>query len=1344
VRAHAKASSANSYRRVGLTLATALVACATLFAVLAAGASAKLTRTPLSAPSSPITGAGSGPLTITTPGGIALDQATGNLFLNHGSGAAGSSTFLLNGTNNEAAPVGLVAPYTLTGFNFTGVTNGVAFDPASGTLYVVTSGGSSTALKIKRFARNPATEKFESVLPDLTATRGSAPGSTGFAAGSANAAATVDEDGNLFVGEFSCRCIVKFNSAGTQVATFNWFTNPSFGAVRPNAGIAVDSHGNVFVARGGSNGIITFPGTGSNEVENPAVTVVPGTVGATSVTIDAATDTLFVPFGNRVVQYDAANPTALVEEMEFGKSTLGTTTAVAYNSATDRVYVGDDGKNNVTVFGFPVPLPTPLAFAASDVTGSKATLNGSVDLEGFAEEECIFEYGKTTSYGNSVPCAEVLPTDSLSHPVSGQISGLEPDGVVYHYRLVAANANGSEASADRTFVTALTVATEDATNVGTANATLNGTVRPEGSTLSTCKFEWGLTTSAGYEKTTNCNPAAGSIDPDFTAHAVSASLSGLKANATYKFRLSTTKESGTVSGEELTFTTTGAPQLANVRSQATQSTALLMADINPSGFSTSYRFEWGPTAAYGNSAPLELEPNIDKGTEAVRVAVKVSGLAPASTYHYRLVATSVIGTTKSSDRTLETLNSCGLPEDRCFELVSPRDRGLVSMPGEQSSFIEIPRLAGESPGSFAFGVEGGYPGATTGGETLYRSFRDEAGWSSTQYNHSLEASSEGSNARFAVIGLSPDLECSVVASRLPLTSDPIALQIIEAGGGNLYSRAADGTYTLITDRAPETMSGHGTYPDEEFELIGMSNDCRRVVFVTEQHYVGISGAGTRRTYEWDDGTLRYVGMVPDGSSESAVAASPGNGLAIVTEANRYNAVSEDGSRTFFTATRLVGNNPSEAGKTGVFARIDGTTTLDVSLSQTTTPSEDATYQGATPDGSRVYFTANAGLTPETSSTGRDLYECEIVEGLGGEPECELTDLSVDADTGGADAGATTNGGKIGALIGMAEDGSRAYFIARGQLVAGEGNSFAENSSANTLSVYEYKASSGAVRFVGTVDDGVPEVSRITLAPQANTTSRVSPDGRYLLFESSIGLVGNETGGKREAYLYDAEAKEEALVCVSCRPDGKPRFDAKEVLARSGKRILYRPRSLVVRDGGPLVFFRSQDGLTEGSIEGEAALYEWAHGQVFKLADDLPGATPSPGKDTPGTLAFAGASLDGTDVYFFDSAALNWENPEARASAWTVRVGGGFEEPTSPVSCDPNSEGSCQGAVAPPPAAPQAGSASFSGTGNVKAEPKQKKAKKKKSKARKNKKKQGKKNRNGKRARHANTDRGAGK
>ena len=85
--------------------------------------------------------------------------------------------------------------------------------------------------------------------------------------------------------------------------------------------------------------------------------------------------------------------------------------------------------------------------------------------------------------------------------------------------------------------------------------------------------------------------------------------------------------------------------------KVTQSSATLRGAVNPRDVQTSYRFEYGPTKAYGAAT---TPADAGKGTTAKAVSAAVAGLAPATTYHFRIVATSGAGTSRSADRTFTT------------------------------------------------------------------------------------------------------------------------------------------------------------------------------------------------------------------------------------------------------------------------------------------------------------------------------------------------------------------------------------------------------------------------------------------------------------------------------------------------------------------------------------------------------------------------------------------------------------------------------------------------------------------------------------------------------------------
>jgi subtilase family protein len=82
--------------------------------------------------------------------------------------------------------------------------------------------------------------------------------------------------------------------------------------------------------------------------------------------------------------------------------------------------------------------------------------------------------------------------------------------------------------------------------------------------------------------------------------------------------------------------------------------ATLRATVFPKGLATTYQFEYGNSTSYGTSVPVPAAA-IGSGSDGVNVDETISGLEPATTYHFRIVAISSAGTTRSADRTLVTL-----------------------------------------------------------------------------------------------------------------------------------------------------------------------------------------------------------------------------------------------------------------------------------------------------------------------------------------------------------------------------------------------------------------------------------------------------------------------------------------------------------------------------------------------------------------------------------------------------------------------------------------------------------------------------------------------------------------
>jgi hypothetical protein len=80
-------------------------------------------------------------------------------------------------------------------------------------------------------------------------------------------------------------------------------------------------------------------------------------------------------------------------------------------------------------------------------------------------------------------------------------------------------------------------------------------------------------------------------------------------------------------------------------------TATLPGQVNPGGSNTAAHFDYGPTASYGSATPDQA---LGPATDPVAISAAVTGLQPATTYHYRLAATNANGTAASADRTFTT------------------------------------------------------------------------------------------------------------------------------------------------------------------------------------------------------------------------------------------------------------------------------------------------------------------------------------------------------------------------------------------------------------------------------------------------------------------------------------------------------------------------------------------------------------------------------------------------------------------------------------------------------------------------------------------------------------------
>ncbi|MBE7495933.1 MAG: cadherin-like beta sandwich domain-containing protein [Verrucomicrobiaceae bacterium] len=95
------------------------------------------------------------------------------------------------------------------------------------------------------------------------------------------------------------------------------------------------------------------------------------------------------------------------------------------------------------------PIVQTLAFSGLTTTG--VTLNGTANPNGLTTT-AQFEYGTTTSYGDSASVTLSPGNGTTAQTVNAGLSGLTP-GTLYHYRLTATNADGTVSTSDVTFTT---------------------------------------------------------------------------------------------------------------------------------------------------------------------------------------------------------------------------------------------------------------------------------------------------------------------------------------------------------------------------------------------------------------------------------------------------------------------------------------------------------------------------------------------------------------------------------------------------------------------------------------------------------------------------------------------------------------------------------------------------------------------------------------------------------------------------------------------------------------------------------------------------------------------------
>jgi hypothetical protein len=963
------------------------------------------------------------------------------------------------------------------------------------------------------------------------------------------------------------------------------------------------------------------------------------------------------------------------------------------------------------------PESTGVALATDPLTGeffvaSKTELNSAAEI-----------------YAFSAPGSS--PADSLlgHFPVeygTGFVFGMAVASAPHRLYAVASNLLFSAVPAVQVFETLseppnLTVGSPAVH--GPTAATLEGTVNPNGSEVTECTFQ--LVPLAQYEATQfnnvtvaqehACEPSPGD---GTTPVAVHTDVGGLEPNTAYRYQIVATNNGGagrSVSGVE-GFATSGAPPVV-VTGEAWSlgdTTATLAGTVDPENSPVSEcRFEYGPTETYGRSATCSPAPG--SGNSLVQVAANLGGLAPLTTYHFRIVADNGNGGPQTGGDAAFTTRSeaeVSLPR-RGYELVSAEDtNGLRAVP-----------VAATTDGdTYLYDTPIPAPGSTNGAPFSYFRATREADGRWVQQPIGERAPGPGFPVR--------------VTSNVQFSSDlaQIAFQTTQSNDPDDLNEEPDVYKSSLDQPNAEWLSqGPTSRPQTEAKsanLAYLSPDGRRALLETQRHWSprDVSGSGNASLYEEVGGTYGLVGVVPPSSASSCDDAPGSAGPACVGSptgsqlgstgviprlGTTYGAVSEDGSRIAFQAT-------DSSGHPQLYARLGGERTVQVSRSVGVTPEVNSArtvnFVGADHGMEHIFFTSSSRLTvnstAETTGSSDNPREC----GFSKPSSCDLYGFDLATQSLKDLTPAAGGGGRVQRVYFVSTDGRRIYFTsgkrlnAAGELTeeAGPGQTLEGLAGGPNLYLAEPGSTGTRLTFIAPIDEaeGFPgavpgnEFER----EQAQRPVAATEDGRVLAFRDRLNAVpGRATGGFPQVFVFDATTDQ--LTCASCPGDGSvPSSGAQlvpaEFITEAGTGAPSpEPRPLEVEgqathglhsravSSGGTVFFQTTSALVPDDRNGRVDVYEDHNGAVGLVS-------PGIGAES----IFADASADGETVFFASSNSLAAGAQAGIPHIYAARVGGGAPPTLTPT---PPCEGAdCREGISAAPVLPGSGSTSAADGGNV--------------------------------------------
>jgi hypothetical protein len=683
----------------------------------------------------------------------------------------------------------------------------------------------------------------------------------------------------------------------------------------------------------------------------------------------------------------------------------------------------------------------------------------------------------------------------------------------------------------------------------TTTAHVSGSVAP--GTLSgtgTAHFEYSL----DGDNWTSTPDQAGIAGPGETA--VSADLADLRPNSSYSVRLTVSNDDFSDTSSTATFTTVAVPPKVTSRpvSDRGANSAVLSGSVNPFGQQTIYHFEYGATAAYGNSTP---SGGAGAGYDFRSVSTALSNLAAATTYHYRLVAQNATGTTASADATFRTRVQS--EPTRAYEQVTPVDKhgmtlsviGPYQAALDGNAILYSGRSAANLPGTASSTVS-----------VAYAALRGASGWDLRQLDVAqLINYTEAANFE-STYAISADFTHAFVSGLAALT--PGAVE----GTRSLYRRdLATGSLELVA-----TGMTYG-----EFNQVGLgqyyggTRDFSRILFTAQASLTPEALPGFEHLYEWTTGQgLQLISKKTDGSQFSAQSA-----------ANRppvMQFTSSDASRVYMAAYD------------GVYVRENGVTSL------VSAPGQFTELLGVSPDGRyAVYWDF---ITRDVYRYDRESDTTQFVSTVGGNFTNTYLGMSADGSSIFWESENVTElyvwHGGVERQFAVSDD-IYGYFRDSGTAISPNGRYFEFSSASlvdqsydnrNTLAcadgnapnrcteVYLYDTQEESVNCISCPGDGSRSTGQASIRSGA-TISRKGPltvnDKGQTFFDTPTSLVAADSNGRRDVYEFR---------------DG----DLRLISPGTGD---YEARLADVSGDGDDVFFSTEEGLVGQDTDRELDVYD---------------------------------------------------------------------------------------------------------------------------------------------------------